>query len=755
MCKTRLNCCLFWLLLLPGVATAQLTTMESPKKSVDELKKLLQKSKPDANRVEVLLKLGDYYLYKPEELMVDLDSALLFLQEAKTLSETLHAEKQIEESLVLMSKCYFERQEILSGRAVFMQLIQKYQKEGNKAKMAAAYMKMAREMFRNDNTYEEIISYFQKAGLLYEQIEDKENSIMTLKEIADIHLNQGKLDQSEQELLQVIKEYKAIGFKNLHYTYDLLAAVYTVKGNYNWALYFGLETVKNMEVTGDSIYAFTFYLRLGAIYSELRQIEKSMKWYRKAMEKSENIKFGLINYIIDDIIRLGKPAEALDFIKSALKKQAPATDHEKSRVARMLGNCYHALGQDELAEKYYLEMIEKEKLTHQQNGYTCVTNLTIAEFYVNRHQYYNAISYLNKILALPAVAVLPNKMKDAQLLLFKVDSAAGNYLSAIQHFQMHKTLNDSLFNETKSQQIEELQIQYETEQKEKDIQLLQNESTLQQSRLAQANLAKNITFGGITLLLIIVSLLYNRYRLKQRSNRQLEIQQIEINQTNRSLQKLLEEKEWLLREIHHRVKNNLQIVMSLLNTQSVYLVNDAALSAIRDSQHRIRSISLIHQKLYQSQNIASINMPTYIQELVEYLQDSFDTNYNIHFDLNIEPVELDVTQAVPLGLILNEAISNAIKYAFPNRKGLINITMQQVDEENYSLIIADNGVGLPPDFDVNKSNSLGMSLMKGLSKQLNGRFELRNENGLTIHIAFANEVISKPFIKLNEMQLSA
>ncbi|MDX1941560.1 MAG: histidine kinase dimerization/phosphoacceptor domain -containing protein [Saprospiraceae bacterium] len=708
----------------------------------------------DTSRVKLLNIIGAHYVFKPEEVVADLDSAALFLLQGKNLINSLNNKNLQIENLRLLAFCYLEKKEVNQLKKCLMEISQVNKNVGNREYEAQIWQEFGTYL-RFRGGYEDGIIFLQKAYEIYQQLGKKEKSIETLKEIADTHLNQGKLDQSEQELLEVIERYKAIGFKNLHYTYDLLAAVSTLKGNLDKALLYAHEMIKSMEVTGDSTFACTFYTRTGRIYWQLGQIEKSIEWYKKAFGKSDSYNYSLYSQIVEGYLKLGKPQAAFSFLQDVAKKFPPDSYYEKSCFALSIGLCYNAFGQYNLAEKHYKEMLHYESLLDGQDHYTSTVNFTIGEFYTNIHKHAAAAPYLRKVLALPEGIVTTQRLKDTYFLLFKVDSAAGNYLSAIQHFQMHKTLNDSLFNETKSQQIEELQIQYETEQKEKNIQLLQNESQLQESRLVQANLAKNITFGGITLLLIIVSLLYNRYRLKQRSNRQLEIQQIEINQTNRSLQKLLEEKEWLLREIHHRVKNNLQIVMSLLNTQSFYLVNDAALSAIRDSQHRIRSISLIHQKLYQSQNIASINMPTYIQELVEYLQDSFDTNYNIHFDLNIEPIELDVTQAVPLGLILNEAISNAIKYAFPNRKGIINITMQQVDEENYSLIIADNGIGLPIDFDMNKHNSLGMSLMKGLSKQLNGSFEMKSKNGLTISILFIKEEVIKSDIKLQEETMAA
>jgi two-component sensor histidine kinase len=170
-----------------------------------------------------------------------------------------------------------------------------------------------------------------------------------------------------------------------------------------------------------------------------------------------------------------------------------------------------------------------------------------------------------------------------------------------------------------------------------------------------------------------------------------------IKNKNGQLQHLLTEKDWLVKEIHHRVKNNLQIVMSLLNSQSAYIDNELALTAIHDSQHRVHAMSLIHQKLYGLENVSSIDMSVYIRELVTYLADSFNTGQRIHFELKLEPLEMDVSQAVPLGLILNEAITNSFKYGFPDgRSGVMSILLGMSTPDHYSLIISDNGIGMPP-----------------------------------------------------------
>ncbi len=737
MVKSLQILCIFLAVILPATSSAQQT------KSPEQLKMMLQNTGQDSNRVKLLLELGSYYLFKPEELKPDLDSALSFLLAAKELCGRLKDEKQTTKTMWLLSRCYFEREEVPSGRDAFMQIVQTIQKKGDKAEEASAWMRMAGRMFRSVNTYDEIIYYFRQAIPLYQQLGDKENAIVALKEIADTHLNQGKLDESEKELLEVVEQYKAIGYPNLHYSYDLLAAVSTLKGNMNRALYFGLEMMKSMKATGDSASANYFYYRMGRIYDELGQPQESVEWYKKAFVKNGGVDYDICLIIVRTLTKIGQGKEALDFVNDCVRRSPPADTREKSYVANALGDCYNALQQYDLAEKYYLEMIRSEKLLKKKNHNTSTVNFTIGEFYVHRHRYPAAEPYLHAVLALPSGIVTTKRLRDTYHLLFKVDSAQGDYLSAIRYFQRHKLLNDSIFNETKSRQIEELQIQYATENKENELKALQQEKILQQSALQQANLTKNITFGTGTLLLVILGLLYNRFRLKQRVNRQLETQQIEINQTNHALQKLLEDKERLLREIHHRVKNNLQIVMSLLNSQSVYLENDTALTAIRDSQQRIHSISLIHQKLYQSENVAMIDISDYIRELVEYLQGSYDTGQNILFDLQTEHIELDVTQAVPVGLILNEAISNAVKYAFPGGKtGTVTISLQQIDDAHFVLKVADNGTGLPEDFDPNKVNSLGMSLMRGLSKQLHGSFELKNDKGLTVVVTFEKERIA-------------
>jgi len=174
-----------------------------------------------------------------------------------------------------------------------------------------------------------------------------------------------------------------------------------------------------------------------------------------------------------------------------------------------------------------------------------------------------------------------------------------------------------------------------------------------------------------------------------------------------------------------------------LASQVEFLKNDEAVQAINNSQNRIQAMSLIHQKLYQSESLSIIDMPSYIFELTEYLKDSFEIRNNILFVMDIDSFTLPLSHSIPIGLIFNEAVTNAIKYAFPDQeKGIITISLKENRENNYLLIIHDNGIGLPPDFDPYNNPSLGLKLMHGLAADIEGKFLITNDNGSKIMLEF-------------------
>jgi PAS domain S-box-containing protein len=212
----------------------------------------------------------------------------------------------------------------------------------------------------------------------------------------------------------------------------------------------------------------------------------------------------------------------------------------------------------------------------------------------------------------------------------------------------------------------------------------------------------------------------------------------ERQQASEQLKASLHEKELLLKEVHHRVKNNLQVICSIFSLQSQYIEDSRILSILEDSQNRIRSMALIHEKLYQSDTLAKIDFADYIKNLAYSLFSSYNINSNrIRTKLRVEDVSLSLDTAIPCGLIINELVSNSLKHAFPeNRAGEIGIDFSVCPEQQLLLIVRDNGVGFPEGFDSQKTNSLGLRLIRALTRQLRGKLEIESSNGAVFQICF-------------------
>jgi PAS domain S-box-containing protein len=210
----------------------------------------------------------------------------------------------------------------------------------------------------------------------------------------------------------------------------------------------------------------------------------------------------------------------------------------------------------------------------------------------------------------------------------------------------------------------------------------------------------------------------------------------ERKKSENEIKSSLKEKNILLQEIHHRVKNNMQIISSLLNLQSRYVDEEEAVNVLKESQNRVKSMAMIHEKLYESDDLAHINFIEYIHSLVTNLFYSYNLEYaQIKQILEIENINLNMETAVPCGLIISELISNSLKYAFPNGKGEIYVSLKSV-EDKYELIIRDNGIGLPEELDFDHLESLGLRLVTSLTEQIDGELTVERSHGTEFKITF-------------------
>ena len=223
-------------------------------------------------------------------------------------------------------------------------------------------------------------------------------------------------------------------------------------------------------------------------------------------------------------------------------------------------------------------------------------------------------------------------------------------------------------------------------------------------------------------------------KMKLRSRVQVLLQtrrlSVQVNQ-------LLQDKEMLMKEIHHRVKNNLMVISSLLSLQSKYIKDEESKEIFRESQNRAQSMALIHERLYRSTDMKSIDFADYIRSLTRDLFNTYSTQLGrVDLKMDVEDVEVDINNAVPLGLIINEMVTNSLKYAFPDdREGTISISFYK-EKDEYLLEVRDDGIGIPEEFEVEKNDSLGMMLINSLTSQISGQLEMERSPGTTFRIKF-------------------
>jgi two-component sensor histidine kinase len=555
----------------------------------------------------------------------------------------------------------------------------------------------------------------------------------------------GKSIMALTHLQNALQLYQAANSKDLKGVYDLLGSVHVQLGDYKEGLRYGLLAARVAEELGDSSSMLsTIYNHVGISYSLVNQPDKAVMYFDKALviaEKNEDLNSIaiLIDNLADMLLKKGDPRGVLQLVDK-MKRLHPLLEKNTEftvDIGCIMVAAYTRLKQYDKAGLYcrQLEKLLDSGIPDSEQEADIYKRLFW--FYVNIGNYTRAAQYVHLYDKFSKRLNTPYYREDSYLYKFKLDSLQGRYKEALSNFQHYKLINDTIFNEARSRQVDQLSILYETEKKDKDIRLLQQQAGLQQADLIQAGTFRNFILGAAVLLLVVVFLLYRGYKIKQRNNRVLQQHKEVIDQKNISLQKLVNEKEWLLKEIHHRVKNNLHMVVGLLASQSEFVKSDEAYMVISESQHRIQAMSLIHQKLYQTENLSSTHMPSYILELVDYLKSSFDNELAVRFTLDIDNVDFPLSHSIPIALILNEAIVNAIKYAFPGRTdGNINISLIEKAPQQFLLRIRDNGVGLPAAFSLKNNTSLGTTLMQGLSGDIGASFSMTSDHGTIVELAF-------------------
>ncbi len=298
----------------------------------------------------------------------------------------------------------------------------------------------------------------------------------------------------------------------------------------------------------------------------------------------------------------------------------------------------------------------------------------------------------------------------------------GDYKTALEYYIEWADANNSIEVERNERSLRENELQ---------VNVLQQEKELAAKQQQQTKYIIALVIGAL-----LLGLLYRNYRLKQRSNQKLKALNGELAHKNELLDKQNAENELLLKEIHHRVKNNLELVKSLIALQSAQIDDPATKDAMIASQNRVQSMGIIHQKLYQGTTLDSIEMKDYFINLSESILDTFNAEKEVKIECTMEKLDLDVDTAIPIGLIVNELLTNALKYAFPRQEqGTIKISLEKTQDNNLKLKINDNGIGKTQG-QAPRGTGFGTQLITLLTQQLNGKMKEYSREGTHIEFEF-------------------
>lgn len=463
---------------------------------------------------------------------------------------------------------------------------------------------------------------------------------------------------------------------------------------------------------------------LAGFYLNIDQYEKGKEQYLKAKEQFEilNDSAGIasananLGYIY---IQTGE-FQLAEFHLMEQKKynRVFPTEREMGFHHDFLGLLRQKQGRYEEAYKEHLKALRiREKLSSTYN--LCESKLNMGQVLIKLDKPKEAIFYLLDIFKYEQHQSL-NQQQTASVLLSEAYESLGNYKEALHYFKNYKEISDSIFSKESLQIIAEKEAVFEKQKRETEIELLRKEKEISDNKLFKSQTVLMITSIGLLLLILASIGLYKLY--------------LKIKSKNLIIEKTLKDRELLLHETHHRVKNNLQMISSLLNLQSKYVEDKKAYEALQNGRNRVESIAILHKNLYVGDDLTLVNIHEYFTSLVQSILNSYEKNKSdIVVDIHVEDVLLDVETVIPIGFIVNELVTNSLKHAKPENEHL-KITLSMSKKNNsYTLQFSDNGIGIPMDkFTSKNQETFGQRLIKTLTLKLKATFEIDNKNGTKV-----------------------
>jgi len=535
-----------------------------------------------------------------------------------------------------------------------------------------------------------------------------------------MHANLAQLDSANLFFDKAMAGYLAVGNKKGQATTSFkIAWVHKRKGELEKAMAADLQALRLMEEISDQPGIADAIGRVSEDLSSQGRHAEALEYALRAVDICQKngfqpqLKYSL-RYAGDAYIAMSNPAKALYYYNQALEltRALGADPTDVADIINSRGNALKRLGRlAEALEDYKVCLANSEKANYPGGISTATANL--GEINLLMGNYAAALPFQLKTIALQEQAGDLSNLTENYGHASTIYERFGDYKLALEYQKKARRMRDSTASVQSDAEMSTLRTQYETEKKEATI-------ALQEDQLAQQRLVQWLGLGVFILLAGFLLFLYLSYRSRTRTNKLLAAKNAE--------------NELLLKEIHHRVKNNLEVVSSLLALQSAQIDDQGIKDAMLEGQNRVQSIGIVHQKLYQGENLGAIEMKDYFINLSESILDSFGAEDRVTIECAMDQLNVDIDTAVPLGLIVNELLTNTLKYAFPDgRKGKVQIRLNQNLAGMLHLEVSDDGVGKS---GVTHGTGFGGQLISLLTRQLSGSMWEEVKNGTTIYFDF-------------------
>ena len=583
---------------------------------------------------------------------------------------------------------------------------------------------------------EKTISYLEEGLNLFEGTYTKDSGLffLTLGRLHNAQAMHEKALYYNKKALEVSKKMEYdLGVGKC---YQNIGVTHLRMGQYNLTLDYYLKALDIYKAQDRQNYISGLYGNIGSLYScRLEDHTKGLLYYNKALflsEESENQTFRA--HILGAVSELYMRQEKYVLAKKTIEESMAIAKNIDAPTIAISG--FSNLSQINIAQKNFKKALffaNKSldlRLKTGNLGDTTQDYIRLASIYEKLNNSTASLTKYKKALEIAVKSkLIPERLKIYEA-LHKYYIRQGDFKNGYDNLIKYNSAKDSLFNEKKDRQLKEIQTKYDLESKEKQLQLLTNANQIKELENKNQKSRQLFMVIGLGILALLGIGVFIGYLRKKKSNTILELKNEEITQA-------LKDREILLKEVHHRVKNNLQIVASLLRLQHKFSDRKGPKEILQQSQDKIQAMVIIHEKLYTSNNLSSINLQTYLDELITYFKTSYPlSENNILIKTSIENIDLDMDHLVPCGLILNEVITNSIKHAFKDKtNGSIEISAKEIGK-NCVLTISDNGIGFSKDFKIEQSTSLGIQLIQGLANQIKATLTINSNIGTSYSLTF-------------------